>query len=145
MPGRVREFDLARRVRPSRPASVRSISRLVLNMVHTHGIHPTSRDGVHIASTAIESVPSLSGSAIAYRWRSVPLTESLPRPCFVTLYCQTPCGTVINFCLICHIHLSDIFVLFVRRFVRVQEGPIFFVGASTLYPRRFDVEILNNL
>ena len=74
VPVRAREIGLARWVRPSHPASAASFSTLRLNVVLTHGIPPAFRDGVHInykLSTAIGTVPSLSGHAIAYRWRSV--------------------------------------------------------------------------
>ena len=38
-----------------------------------YGIHPEFRGGVHMKPPyAIGSVPSLSGHAIAYRWRSLP-------------------------------------------------------------------------
>ena len=46
VPVRAREFGLARRVRPSRPAAARSISTLGLNLVLIHGISPSFRDGV---------------------------------------------------------------------------------------------------
>ena len=71
---RAREFDLARRVRPSRPASACSFSILRLNLVLTHGIPPDFRGGIHLfkPSYAIGSVPTLSGHAIAYPWRSLP-------------------------------------------------------------------------
>ena len=61
-----------RQVRPSRLASVFSFSTLRLNLVLTRGISPPFRDGVHlfISSTSIGSVPSLSGHATAYGWRS---------------------------------------------------------------------------
>ena len=64
------EFALARRVRPSCPASACSFSILRLNLVPTHGIPPDFRGGVHIfiPPTAIGSVPSF----FAYRWRSLP-------------------------------------------------------------------------
>ena len=43
------EIILARRVRPSRPASACSFSTLRLNLVLTHGIPPDFRDdGVHM-------------------------------------------------------------------------------------------------
>ena len=48
---------------------------LRLNLVLTYGIPPESRGGVHlfiITPYAIGSVPSSSGHAIAYRWRSLP-------------------------------------------------------------------------
>ena len=41
----------------------------------TYGIHPEFRGGIHLFilnHNAIGSVPSLSGHAIAYRWRSLP-------------------------------------------------------------------------
>ena len=52
-----------------------SFSILTLNLVLTHGIPPDVHGDVHIflpAPHTIESVPSLSGHAIAYRWRSLP-------------------------------------------------------------------------
>ena len=51
------------------------ISILSLNLVLTCGISPEFRGGVHSLFKppyAIGSVPSLSGHAIAYRWRSLP-------------------------------------------------------------------------
>ena len=71
-PIRAWEFDLARRVRPSRPASACSLPTLSMNMMLTRGIPPDFRGGVHLLYRlyAIGSVPSLSGHAIAYRWRS---------------------------------------------------------------------------
>ena len=71
---RALELGLARRVRPSRPASAGSFSTLRLNLVLTRGIPPDFRGGVHLFTTsyAIGSAPSLSGHAIAYRWRSLP-------------------------------------------------------------------------
>ena len=48
VPVRAWEFGLARRVRPSRPASACSFSTLRRNRVLTHGIPPTFRDGVHM-------------------------------------------------------------------------------------------------
>ena len=45
---RGREFDLARRVRPSRPASACSFSILRLNLVLIHGIPLAFHDSVHI-------------------------------------------------------------------------------------------------
>ena len=52
-----------------------SFSILTLNLVLTHGIAPEFRGSVHLilpAPHTIESVPSLSGHAIAYRLRSLP-------------------------------------------------------------------------
>ena len=52
-----------------------SFSILTLNLVLTHGIPPDVHGGVHIflpAPHTTRSVPSLSGHAIAYRWRSLP-------------------------------------------------------------------------
>ena len=71
------EFDLARRVRPYRPASACSspYSILRLNLVHTRGISPDFRGGVYLFKPPladIGSIPSLSGHAVAYRWRSLP-------------------------------------------------------------------------
>ena len=63
-----------RRVRPSRPASACSFSTLRLNLVLTRGIPPDFHGGVHlfIPPYAIGSVPSLSGHATTYLWRSLP-------------------------------------------------------------------------
>ena len=74
VPVHAQEFRLARRVRPSRPTSVCSFSSLMLNLVLTRGIPPDFRGNAHlfIRPYAIGSVPSLSGHAIAYRWRSLP-------------------------------------------------------------------------
>ena len=74
-PVRAWKFGLARQVRPSRPAPARFFSILRLNTVLTYGIPPDFRDGLHffIPSTAIVSVPSLSGHEIAYRRRSLPI------------------------------------------------------------------------
>ena len=68
------EFGLARRVRPPRLAPACSVFTLKLNLGLTRGIAPDFRDGVHsfIPPTAIDSVPSLSGHAIAFGWRSLP-------------------------------------------------------------------------
>ena len=56
---------------PSRVSLLISIFRL--NLVLTYGIPPEFRGGVHMKPPyAIGSVPSLSGHAIAYRWRSLP-------------------------------------------------------------------------
>ena len=52
------------------------ISTLRLNLVLTYGIPPEFRGGVLLIISkppyAIGSVPSLSGHAIAHRWRSLP-------------------------------------------------------------------------
>ena len=60
----------------SRPVPRQSsllISILRLNLVLTYGIPPGFRGGVHMKPpSAIGSVPSLSGHAVAYRWRSLP-------------------------------------------------------------------------
>ena len=49
------------------------ISILRLNLMLTYGIPPEFRGGVHMKPPyAIGSVPSLSGHAVAYRWRSLP-------------------------------------------------------------------------
>ena len=57
---------------PSRVSLIISILRL--NLVLTYGIPLEFRGGVHFMKPpyAIGSVPSLSGHAIAYRWRSLP-------------------------------------------------------------------------
>ena len=64
---RAREFGLARRVRPSRPAPACSLYTLRLNLMLSHGIHPDFRGGVHffIPPYTIGSVPSLSSHV---RW-----------------------------------------------------------------------------
>ena len=52
-----------------------SSSILTLNLVLTHGIPSDVHGDVHIflpAPHTIGSIPSLSGRAIAYRWRSLP-------------------------------------------------------------------------
>ena len=60
----------------SRPVPSRAsllISVLWLDLVLTYGIPPDFCGGVHMKPPyAIGSVPSLSGHAIAYRWRSLP-------------------------------------------------------------------------
>ena len=48
VPVLAREFGLARRVQPSRPASACSSSILRLNLVLTHGIPPDFRGGIHL-------------------------------------------------------------------------------------------------
>ena len=52
---------------------VRSPHSIKLNLVLTRGIPRAFRDGVHIfiPSTAIGSIPILSGHAMAYQWRSM--------------------------------------------------------------------------
>ena len=53
---------------PSRVSLLISILRL--NLVLTYGIPPEFRGGVHLKPPyAIGSFPSLSGHAVAYRWR----------------------------------------------------------------------------
>ena len=58
-----------------RSASVHAFTTLRLNLVLVHGISPAFRSGVivhiFIPPSSMESVPSLSGDAIAYRWRSL--------------------------------------------------------------------------
>ena len=58
------EFGLARWIRPFRPALARSFS--------TRDSSRLPRRRPHTPSTAIRPVPSLSGHATAYRWRSLP-------------------------------------------------------------------------
>ena len=58
---------------PSRVSLLISVLRL--NLVLTYGIPPEFHGGVHLfakPSYAIGSISSLSGHAIAYRWRSLP-------------------------------------------------------------------------
>ena len=57
-----------------RPASACSFSTLRLNLALTHGVPSAFRGGVHIfiPPYAFRPVPSLSGHAIVYRWRSLP-------------------------------------------------------------------------
>ena len=64
------KFGRTGRVRPSRPVSACPFSTLRLNPL-TRGIPLDFRGGVHllIPPYTIGSVPSLSGHAIAYRWR----------------------------------------------------------------------------
>ena len=59
----------ARRVRPSCPVPVYSVSTLRLSLVLTHGIPPNFRGGVHllIPLYVIGPIPSLSGHATPYR------------------------------------------------------------------------------
>ena len=73
VPVRAREFGLARRVRPSRPASASSFSTLRLNMVLTCGIPPVFRGGVH-------------------RYREPPSGQSL-RPYYIRVYRVTQLRT----------------------------------------------------
>ena len=63
-----------RQIWPSRLVSACSFSTLRLNLVLTRGIPPDVHGGVHIflPPHTIGSVPSLSGHAVAYRWRSLP-------------------------------------------------------------------------
>ena len=64
---------------PSRRASACSFSTLGLNLVLTRGILLAFRGVVHscIPPTDIGSVPSLSGHAKTYRWRSLPRVRRL--------------------------------------------------------------------
>ena len=69
VPVRARKIGLARRVRPSRPASACSFSTIRLNLVPARGIPPDFRGGVHLFMLpyAIGSVLSSSGHvATAY-------------------------------------------------------------------------------
>ena len=99
---RAREFGLARQVRLPRPASAYSFSSLRLNLVLTHGIPPAFRDGVHLflPPTAIGTVPTLSGYAIAYRWRSLPRVRRHRA--------SSPRGSSSNECCICRYHQGPI-------------------------------------
>ena len=72
---RVRGYGLARRVRPCCPASARSFSTSRLDLVLLTDSLSFSRFPrwcPSIPSTAIGSVPSLSGHVITYRWRLPP-------------------------------------------------------------------------
>ena len=68
---RTREFGIARQIRPSWPASAHSFSTPRLNLMLTRGFLsflPLSvTASIYTQSTAIGSVPSLSGHATAYR------------------------------------------------------------------------------
>ena len=67
--------SLVSRDRFGRPVPRQPVhSHTQANLVLTQGIPPAFRDGVHffILSAATGSVPSLSGKAVAYRWRSLP-------------------------------------------------------------------------
>ena len=66
--------SLTKRVRPSRPALAHSLSTLRLSPMLSHWIPPDFRSDVHlfISLTATGLVPSLSGCAVASRWRSLP-------------------------------------------------------------------------
>ena len=65
--------NLVSRDRFGRPVP-RQTAHLHTNLVLAHGIPPAFRGGVHlfIPPYVTGSVPSLSGHAIAYRWRSLP-------------------------------------------------------------------------
>ena len=76
-PGSRLGIDCAKRVRLSCPTPARSFSTLRVVSVLTHGVPLAFRGGVisfisFIHKTATGSVPSLSGWAFAYRWRSPP-------------------------------------------------------------------------
>ena len=67
------EFGLARRVQPSRPASACSSPYSGWIWCLLTGFLPSSAAAsIMKLPYAIGSVPSLSGHAIAYRWRSLP-------------------------------------------------------------------------
>ena len=75
VPVRAREFGLARRVRQSRPASACSSLYSGWIWCLLTGFLPVSAAAsIYLSKPpyAIGSVPSLSGHAIAYRWRSLP-------------------------------------------------------------------------
>ena len=75
------EFGLARRVRPSRPASAFSFSILTLNLVLTYGIPPEFLGGVHL----------FIGTAIRH-WVSPEFIGS-PRNCVTMVFtAETPPG-----------------------------------------------------
>ena len=65
VPVRAREFGLARRVQPSRPASACSFSALRLNLVLARGVPPAFRGGVHLVlppTTAVVYVQEVRSS-----------------------------------------------------------------------------------
>ena len=73
VPVRAWEFGLARRVQPSRPASACSSPYSGWIWCLLTGFLPSSAAAsIMKPPYAIGSVPSLSGYAIAYRWRSLP-------------------------------------------------------------------------
>ena len=86
----------------ARPSSACSFPTLRLNLVLTHGIPPTFRDGVHlyIPSTTIGPIPSLSDHTIAHRWRS------LPRAC--RRRASSPQGSSSNGCYLFSYHNEPI-------------------------------------
>ena len=74
-PVRAREFGLARRVRQSSPASACSFHTQAESGAYLRDSSPARRRRPFSylkPPDAIGSVPSLSGHAIAYRWRSLP-------------------------------------------------------------------------
>ena len=73
VPVRAWEFGLARRVQPSRPASACSSPYSGWIWCLLTGFLPSSAERPYMKPPyAIGPVPSLSGHAIAYRWRSLP-------------------------------------------------------------------------
>ena len=91
------KFGFARQVWPSRPVSACSFSMLTSNLVHTHGVPPDIRGGVHIflPPYTIGSLITLLGHAIAYRWRSLPRIRCVQTLSLLLLYyCCTHCGPV---------------------------------------------------
>ena len=85
VPVRASEFDLARRVQPSRPASACSFSILRPNLVLTHGISPHFHGGIHrFILTAIfhrvspEVVGSRNGVPMAFTAESPPAKGPYP-------------------------------------------------------------------
>ena len=73
-----------------------SLSILRMNLVLTHGIPPDVHGGVNIflpAPHTTGSVPSLSGHAIAYRWRSLPRVR--------WHWASSPQGSSSNECYLC--------------------------------------------
>ena len=119
VPVRAWSFGLTRRVRPSCPASACSFFALRLNLVLTNEIPPNFRGGVHlfIPPYAIGSVPSLSGHATAYRWRS------LPRVCRHRAS-NSPQGNSSNMCCLCRYHRGSIKVL--RLYFATHAGGVYF-------------------
>ena len=110
--------------RPSRPASACSFSILRLNLVLTRGILIAFRGGIHfyiIPPCAIGSVPSLSGHAIAYRWR---LLLRVRRHTACNGCCRLRChhGPISNAPLFSHAHYCYVVDMMTRPIQKVLEA-----------------------
>ena len=104
VPVRAREFDLARQVQPSRPASACSFSTLRLTLVLTRFLPISAAASIYvfIPPTTIGSVPSSSSHAFTYRWRQ------LPRVCRHRT--SSPQGSPSNGCCLFRYHHGPIIV-----------------------------------